>query len=99
MAIVATSISRPNAAIVASSASGAPLVATITGSKTIGMPGCSALQPLEPVGDLLGGEGAADHSDLDRIDADIADHRVDLRENRLRPEPDERRSRRACSAR
>ena len=35
---VATSISRPKAATVASSASCAPLVATITGSNTIGIP-------------------------------------------------------------
>ncbi len=36
MAIVAMSINCPKAAIVSSSASGLPLVATITGSKTIG---------------------------------------------------------------
>ena len=41
--MVATSISLPNAAIVASSASVAPLVATITGSNTIGRSGFSAL--------------------------------------------------------
>ena len=81
MAIVATSISWPKAAIVASSASAEPLVATMTGSKTIGRSGCSALQPLEPLGDLLGGEGAADHADLHRVDADVGDDRVDLRED------------------
>ena len=44
MARVATSISLPNAATVASSASGEPLVATITGSKTIGSSGCNVLR-------------------------------------------------------
>ena len=70
--MVATSISLPNAAMVASSASVAPLVATITGSNTIGRSGCSCLSCSSRCGDLLGGEGAADHADLDRIDADIA---------------------------
>ena len=41
------------------------------------------LQPLEPLRDLLGGEGAADHADLHRVDADVADDRVDLREDHL----------------
>ena len=33
------------------------------------------------VGDRLGGEGAADHADLDRIDADVVGDRVDLGED------------------
>ena len=45
--------------------------------------GLLGLQPLEPRGDLLGREGAADHPDLDRVDADIVDHRVDLRQHHL----------------
>ena len=48
----AISISRAKAAIVASSASGAPLVATITGSKTIG-----TFHVFQPFGDPHGGLG------------------------------------------
>ena len=69
--------------MVASSASGAPLVATITGSNTIGRSGCSCFSCSSRWAICSAANDAADHPDLDRIDADVLDHRVDLREDHL----------------
>ena len=64
--IVASRISRSKAEIVSASANTAPLVATITGSNTIGT-GYSADYPQPHV--LV--SGVADHPDFDGINADI----------------------------
>jgi hypothetical protein len=53
----------------------------------------------QPVGDGFGRKGARDHPDLDRVDADIADDRVDLRKNRLGRHRDAPHRPRGCSAR
>ena len=42
------------------------------------------VQILQPVGDEIGGECAADHPDLHRIHAEVAHHRINLREDDLR---------------
>ncbi len=42
-----------------------------------------AVQLLQPVGDDVGREGAADHADLDRVHTKVVDHRINLRQHRL----------------
>ena len=99
VAIVATFISSPKAATVAASARTDPLVATITGSNTIGRSGRSAFIASSRAASWVGGKGAADHADLDRIDADVADDRVDLGEHHFRRHRVDGARRRACSGR
>ena len=40
-------------------------------------------QALQPLGDRLGGFRRTDHADLDRVGADVAQHRIDLRQHHV----------------
>jgi hypothetical protein len=51
----------------------------MTGSNTIGIPGCSARRRSSRAATC----SAANHADLDRVDSDIADNSFNLRENHL----------------
>ena len=65
------------AAMAASSSSRSPPLATITGSTTR----CGRSKAPDRRGDRLDDRGVRQHAGLDRVGADVADHRFDLRDD------------------
>ena len=89
-----TSASR-SASSASSSSSRAPLSATITGSSTTG----TSPDEVERLAHRLDRLARAEHADLDRVDADVLDHRPHLLDDHLAAESDTPRSPPRCSGR
>ena len=74
-------LARRARASASAASSRAPDSATITGSTTTGVPGGQLVERRRDRERDLGG---AEHPDLDRVDADVREHRAHLREHDLR---------------